>query len=116
MKILIVDDEEDIGLMLCKILNGLGHEVIHASRITKARELMDDSDYELYFLDLNLPDGSGFDLIKNIKNIHPTPRIIIISAYDGAIEMNRARRHGVYKIIHKPFSKQQILELMQEIS
>lgn len=106
---LIVDDEEDIGLMVSVFLRKAGIEAVYLNRITPALTVIESKDFDYYFLDLNLPDGTGFDLIPSIKLRNEDARIIIISAYDGHTETSKAEEFGVKAFIKKPFTKQQIL-------
>ena len=66
MKALIIDDEHDIGLMISKILTKEGIETDHTGFIKSARKMIHSKDYSIFFLDLNLPDGSGFELVPEI--------------------------------------------------
>lgn len=115
MKALIVDDEEDIGIMLSKILLSLNVEPKYIDRIESASDEITNNTFQFYFLDLNLPDGSGFDLIPTIKKINKDAKIVIISAYDGDVELNRARAFEVSGFIQKPFSKKQIVQLINDL-
>lgn len=106
----IVDDEEFIGHMVSKFLKKEGLETAYFNRMLKARENFLDCQYDYYFLDLNMPDGTGFDLIPQIQEQCKDAKIIIISAHDGHEELSKAKAFGVHDFIHKPFSKQAILD------
>lgn len=106
---LIVDDEEDIGLMVSVFLKKAGISTTYMNRVMPAKEAIIESSFNFYFLDLNLPDGTGFDLIPLIKEKNERSKIIIISAYDGHLETSKANEFGVTNFIKKPFTKQDIL-------
>ncbi len=110
---LIVDDEDDIALMVSRILTKEGLEAEHVNRITAARVKVQEEKYQAYLLDLNLPDGTGFDLIPLIRAQSPHARVIVISAHDGAYEMQRVEEEKVHSFIKKPFTKSQIIEAIQ---
>lgn len=110
---LIVDDEDDIGLMVSRILAKEGLESEHVNRIASARDKLNEEIFDAYLLDLNLPDGTGFDLIPLIRERSPQARVIVISAYDGAYEKQRMQEEQVDTFIKKPFSKSQIIEAIQ---
>ena len=113
LNILIVDDEEDICLMVSRILQKEGHSVTFCHSIQEGKGYVLNNRYQAYFLDLNLTDGSGFDLIPLIQGKNEgASQIIIISAYDGHLERERAESFGVDAFIHKPFTKRQILEAL----
>ncbi|UXX79412.1 response regulator [Reichenbachiella carrageenanivorans] len=112
-KALIVDDEDDIGLMVSRILIKEGVEAEYVNRIAKAREKVVSEDYQVYLLDLNLPDGTGFDLIPLIRAKTSEARIIIISAHDGSYEMRKMKEEKIDTFIKKPFTKKQVIEAIQ---
>lgn len=109
-KALIVDDENDIGLMVSRILTKEGLDAEYVDRIVSAKEKVTKNTYQVYLLDLNLPDGTGFDLIPLIRQKVANARIIVISAHDGTYEMNKIKEERVDAFIKKPFTKSQILE------
>ena len=113
MNALIVDDEEDIGQMVSRFLGREGLEASYFTTISSARDAIRKSIYDYYFLDLNLPDGSGFDLVSLIKERNTSAKIIAISAYDGLREIKRARDLGIDEFIKKPFSKKDILNAVK---
>ncbi len=116
MKALVVDDESDIGLMLSRILTKAGLQSEYVDRIEKAKELMaQEQEYDIYFLDLNLPDGTGFDLVPLVKQRQAGASIYFISAYDGAYEKNKAEELEVTGFIKKPFSKADILKALEAV-
>lgn len=114
MRALIVDDEEDIGFMTKIILKNLGIMSDVTQSIRHAVHKIQKNAYDLYFLDLNLPDGSGFDLVPEIKNCNKTAGVIIISAHDGNEEITKADELGVDAFIKKPFTKKEINQAIDE--
>lgn len=114
MRALIVDDEHDIGLMVSHFLKKEGVEAEYVSRIELAKDLLEvaSENFDVYFLDLNLPDGTGFDLVPLIKTTSQNARIIIISAYDGVLETNKAELLEVDAFLRKPFTKKEIINAL----
>lgn len=113
MKALIVDDELDIGWIISKFLTSKLFEAEYVDSIEKARQKIYNDTYDVFFLDLNLPDGTGFDLIPDIRKKNSESKIIVISAYDGITETRRAKEMGVDLFIKKPFTKKQVLEAVE---
>lgn len=113
LKALIVDDEEDIGLMVSRFLQKEGVETEFVTRIGAAEDRIDQSTFDIYFLDLNLPDGTGFDLMPKIRAQNPDARIVVISAYDGHAEIRRSAEMEVDEFIKKPFTKSQVIEAVR---
>lgn len=110
---LIVDDEVDIGLMVSLFLKKAQVETNYCETIGAARLEIAEKSFDVFFLDLNLPDGTGFDLVPQIRAKNPDAKIIIISAYDGLVEQKRADEFNVNAFIRKPFSKLDILQSIQ---
>jgi DNA-binding response OmpR family regulator len=105
-KALVVDDELDICRLLTLHLKALGLDAEYVSTIGEAKTRISPAGYDVIFVDLNLPDGSGFDLLESLNLIHSTSRVIVISAYD--VERKKALESGADGFIPKPFSKRTI--------
>ena len=116
MRALIVDDEEDIGTMAKIILKSANIDVDDIYRVKDARKKIIENQYDLFFLDLNLPDGSGFDLMPLILEQNQNAGIAVISAYDGSSEKQRASEFGVHTFIKKPFTKKEILMAVDKLT
>ncbi len=113
--ILIVDDEEEICLLLSGILRKYGYETKCAYNLEDGLKQLEDTAFHAIFLDLNLPDGVGFEIIPKIRSSDYYVKIIIISAYDGVSERQRASREGVDFFIGKPFNRQKIEEALETV-
>ncbi|MGD1842118.1 MAG: response regulator [Thermonemataceae bacterium] len=115
-KVLIVDDEQEICLLLSNILKSNGLKTYTANSLSEANELLKDEPFDLAFLDLNLPDGVGFQLIPVLKAHNKDIKCVIISAYNGISEKQRAKQEGADFFIGKPFNKNSILETVKLVS
>ncbi len=110
---LIVDDEADIRTVVALILKSQGIRPEKAGDIQEAKKLLIENSYDYFFLDINLPDGEGFDLIPHIRSAADNPTIAIISAYDGEYELEKADALNIPYFVNKPFSKGDIIEIIQ---
>lgn len=110
MKALIVDDEREICQIVAKILRNEGMDCSIENDVKAARESIVNNNYNVYFIDLRLEDGTGFDLIPLAKKQIPESKVIIISAFDSDFEREKAGKLGADQFIKKPFSKQDILQ------
>ena len=115
MRALIVDDEMDIGWMISKFLTSKLFDVEYVDSIEKARQKIHKADYSIFFLDLNLPDGTGFDLIPEIRKKNSAPKIIVISAYDGITETRRAKEIELNLSESLNKSKQDLNQVLEEL-
>lgn len=114
-QILVVDDEVEICLLLSGLLKKLGFNAEYAHTVSEGLERLAAREYDIVFLDLNLPDGLGFHLIPEVKKSNPHAKVIIISAYDGNVERQKARTEGASFFIPKPFNKQMIVNALEEL-
>lgn len=114
--VLVIDDEKEICLLLTSMMNKLGFDSDFANSMEESRQKLQSGKYEIVFLDLNLPDGLGFHLIEDVEAANPETKIIIISAYDGNVERQRARAEGADYFIAKPFSKQAIVDALSDLN
>ena len=115
-KILIIDDEEEIGVLLSGMLRKQGYDVTTELTVQGGFRTFQEEDFQLVFLDLNLSDGNGFDLIPKLKTSKPEIQIYIISAYDGQVERDKALNCGACGFIGKPFSRGMINEALSSLS
>ncbi|QJB57438.1 sigma-54 dependent transcriptional regulator [Pseudodesulfovibrio sp. zrk46] len=102
-RVLAVDDESSILMLLEKELNSPERTVHTASSALQARSMFAKQEYDVLILDIKLPDGDGMDLYTEFKAQSPDVEIILITGHgdiDNAVE---AMRIGVYDYITKPF-------------
>lgn len=115
-KILIIDDELDICILLSSVLKSLGYKTDYAGSVSKGVEKALETKPSILFLDINLPDGKGLDLIPIIKEKNLDPEIILISANEMDEYKEVAEENGVHHFLGKPFSKNDIVEALSAVS
>ena len=111
---LVVDDELDICLMVTKHLQKMQFETDYALTVKDARFKVGKSIYDFIFLDLNLSDGSGFDVIKYMKELNLSSKIIVISAHDN--ESAKALSMGAHLFVSKPFTMRTINDALRTLN
>lgn len=109
-KILHVDDDPEIRLLISGALQDFGHLVVTAGSIAEAMKLANDFTFDLCILDVRLPDGSGVDLCRKLREIHPNVPIAYYSAYvdPEAVEAALSKCGDVY--LKKPLSVDELQE------
>jgi len=112
-RVLVVDDEVDICTLLKRHLEKGGHEVSYFLTISDALKNLSTNSYDMIFVDLNLTDGSGYDLISGISDNNRNAAIIVISAYDS--EKQKALQAGASLFVPKPFTNKSITEALQRL-
>lgn len=111
---LIVDDEIDICTLLSQHLRKLGFQSTYCMTIKEAMERVSHSSFDLIFVDLNLKDGSGYDLLSSFTDEVKKARIIVISAYDS--EHQKALEAGANDFVPKPFKKKSIEDALKRLN
>ncbi len=107
--ILVVDDELGMREGCRRVLVPAGYNVNTASDLVTAHNLMQEADYDIYLLDVMLPDGSGLDLLADIVQRDPQAICIIVTGF-GSIDMAiEAVRQGAYDFLSKPFTADELL-------
>lgn len=106
-KVLIIEDEGDMCLLLNIMLNGKEMELDHVKNLKTAEEYLQNEQPSVVILDNQLPDGFGIDFIHIIKKKQPAAKIIMISGYDGAAK-DVALDNGADVFIEKPFTRDQL--------
>ena len=105
-KILVLEDDETIRMGLCYILKAKGYEPVPAENIAAARELFHGC--SLCLLDVMLPDGSGVDLCKEIRQCSNVP-VIFLTCVDDSTRISRALDIGGDDYVIKPFDSAVLL-------
>ncbi len=103
-KILVVDDEPLIRWTLNEALRGWGYEPLEAGTVAGALSEFDDERPAAVLLDINLPDGSGLDVLNEIKSKQPHAVVIMITANVLVEDTLAALRGGAYDFIGKPIN------------
>jgi two-component system, OmpR family, response regulator len=113
-KVLIIEDEGDMCLLLNIMLNGKEMEVEHVKNLSAAEEYLQQEQPAVVILDNKLPDGFGIDFISFIKKNYPAVKIIMISGFDGSAK-DVALENGADIFLEKPFTKDQLFQSIKEL-
>jgi DNA-binding NtrC family response regulator len=103
-KVLVVDDEPMIRWTLTEALHGWGYETVEAGTVAAALATFEAEQPPMVLLDINLPDGSGLDLLGEIKQRQPQTIVIMITANVMVEDTIAALRGGAYDFIGKPIN------------
>ena len=106
MHIMIVEDQAPIAQNLKELLAHEGHHTQMAATLASARTMLRSRHPELVFLDINLPDGSGLELLDYADAV----KFIIITGSPREESLNEAFDHGAVAYLVKPFTLQDLLE------
>ena len=111
MRILLLEDDDAIGMGLKYSLEKEDYEVVLVRTMTEALEVWQEDSFDLCILDINLPDGNGYDVCKYIKEAEDVP-VIFLTASDAEVNVVMGLEMGADDYVCKPF---RINELMARI-
>lgn len=103
MRILVVEDDRLLNNTLCYNLNSSGYMVDAAMSRQAAAGFLEKQEYNLMVLDVNLPDGNGFDFCRMAKERYPDLTVIFLTANDMESDMLKGYELGADDYVTKPF-------------
>lgn len=103
-KVLVIDDEQSMRFTLTAALRGWGYNPVEASSVASGLAMFDAEQPAVVLLDINLPDGSGLDVLREIKHRQSQAVVIMITANVMVEDTLSALRGGAYDFIGKPIS------------
>ena len=107
--ILIIDDDPVICDVLTKMMKQIDHGSRYALSGSHGFELAENGLFDIIFLDVNLPDASGLELIPRIKELPSSPEVIIITGDNDPDGAELAVSCGAWNYLEKPFMRQEIM-------
>ncbi|MEZ0168340.1 response regulator [Microvirga sp. TS319] len=111
MRILLVDDDQEVRVVTAAYLHEMGHRVVEASSGSSALEILKDNDqFDLLVADFAMPIMTGLDLAERARKLNPTLGILLITGY---VDPNRIPE--AYSILNKPFTYSELATRLGEI-
>ena len=111
--VLLVDDHDATLETLAEVVRDMGHHTSSAGSVSQAMERVEDRAYDLVLTDLKLPDGTGLDVLRRVKQLHPETPVVMITGHasiDNAVE---ATRLGAYEYLTKPVDLKRLRIVIQ---
>jgi len=108
MKLLIVEDNYQLADDLSKFLEENGFIIEIANTLKEAKDKVGVYNYDLIILDLGLPDGTGLDVIQELKKINKDPGVLIVTAKNAVEDKVLGLEMGADDFISKPFHKAEL--------
>lgn len=118
MKILIVDDNQDITDMFTKYFKLSGHEVSVANSGQNGLQIIEKDSADVVLLDLAMPDFSGLDIVDHLhQNNKMNSHVIVALTASSVTDEEKAKllRKGVHSILQKPIDPDELLNYLQKI-
>lgn len=108
-KLLVVDDEEVIRMILSEMFEDNGYTVVLAADGGEAYEIFNKSEVDFVISDIKMPNVDGIELLGKIRNTHPQrPPVLLITGYANITRENVINR-GALNLIYKPFDLEELL-------
>ncbi|MGM9985907.1 MAG: response regulator [Bacillaceae bacterium] len=102
-KILVVDDQFGIRLLLSEVFKKEGYTVFQAANGFQALEIVKQDHPALVLLDMKIPGMNGIEILKGIKEINKQIKVILMTAYSELEMLNEAKENGAIHYFAKPF-------------
>jgi len=104
MRVLIIDDHAEVRDLLLRSLRGEGHEVSAAATVREARERIAESVLDVIVLDVALPDGSGIDVCRELRQGGIATPVLLLTAHASVAERVAGLDAGADDFLGKPFA------------
>lgn len=114
MNIFLLEDDGAIGVALTYSLESEGYGVTLAKSVAEAKSIINNQTFALYILDLTLPDGSGYDICRAVKEQSDFP-VIFLTAYDDEANIVMGFDFGADDYISKPFRLKELLARIKSV-
>lgn len=114
MTLLLLEDDDAIGVGLSYSLTNEGYEVTKVETVREALTCIEKMTYDLYILDLTLPDGNGYEVCKAIKQQGDFP-VIFLTAFDDEVNVVMGLELGADDYITKPFRLKELLARIKSV-
>ena len=112
-RILVVDDERSVRMMLETALRAQGYRVQSAASGREARELLQGEEFDLLLLDLQLGDSDGIEILRETKHLWPATEVILLTAHGSINSAIAALRLGAFDYLLKPAQVNDIRERVE---
>jgi excisionase family DNA binding protein len=110
--VLVVDDELPVLRLFERMLRPTGAEVVTLESGEEAVQLCRERDFDVVFLDLQLPGANGVEVMKELKEIGSRARIVVITGYPGHPLVAEAVKLDPVMVLYKPFTPEQAVKAM----
>ncbi len=116
IQVLVIEDDNELRQVLCESLSRAGYAVTEAADGVQAGAILRAKPFDLVITDLYMPKRDGFEVIMELRRLQPSAKIIAISGHPTRQRMLPAAAWlGAKRTIAKPFTPEEMLELIKEV-
>lgn len=112
LHLLIVEDDRYTLDLLSRLIGLAGYRVAGATTCAEAIRLAKERSFDAYLFNIGLPDGDGFDLLRQLRLIHPAPGIVL-SGFSSDADHQHARESGCVEYLVKPYTIEEVQAAVQ---
>ncbi len=113
--ILIVDDDKDNAESLGELFELEGHRITIALSGDEALKVHRSENFDITFMDVMMPGKNGVQTFKELKELRPSAKVVMMTGYSVEQFLRQALEHGAVGIMAKPFDPQAVLSLIEEL-
>ena len=111
-KILLIDEEDKLRMMIARVIRMEGHTVLEAPGLKAAMHTIEKEEPDVLLCDVMLPDGSGVDFTREVKAKFPVTEIILLTAYGNISDGVQAMKNGAFDYLTKGNDNDKIIPLI----
>ena len=114
-KVLIVDDERSVVLLLRQMLNERGYDTCEAPNGLAGLKWFQSQFIDLIITDLKMPNMDGMTFLREVKRQEPATPVIILTAYGSPESATEAKESGAFTYLSKPFEMEELLRVVESL-
>jgi GAF domain-containing protein/DNA-binding response OmpR family regulator/anti-sigma regulatory factor (Ser/Thr protein kinase) len=111
-RVLVIDDEPEIGAILHDLLRRDGHTVVVCQEAEAGLARLATEPFDVVITDLGMPNLSGWEIVRHAKRARPGTPVIMVTGWGDRVDLAEARARGVDFLVAKPFKRDQLRELV----
>jgi len=114
-KILVVDDEEPLRIVLSAELEGEGYQVTNAGDGQEAINILATTEYDLILLDIKMPNVDGFEVLKYVKEHSPKTKVVMLTGFADLKNAIESKKLGAEDFVSKPYDLVDLLTTVERV-
>jgi DNA-binding NtrC family response regulator len=114
IKVLLVDDEEELVSTLCERLEFRGIEAAYSTNAQSALQMLRDSRFDAVVIDVKLPGMSGDDLLHTVNLSYPDLPVLMVTGHGSIVQGEYVKPEGAYDFLLKPVDISQLISKIRE--
>lgn len=116
MRILLLEDDVELGDLIVASLKKRGFVVDHVGHVQDAGALLQTEEYQVAILDRMLPDGEGLDLVKEIRKRQVSLPVLVLTAMNGSARCVEGLEAGADDYLEKPFDMNELVARLRALN